>query len=149
MVDDLVARADEGRGRRRNLSGRCQQPLIRWTPNGETQLIAILVIPFLGRGTWGTETSQYPEEEKIIMIPWVAVSEKGKAQTLIYQGVVGFCFTLLERLEEHHGMGGQRRWKPCILKLIIAVQNSWVPRRSTLWESGGTTPPRLNTLADR
>jgi len=31
--------------------------------------------------SWGTETSYYPEEEKISMIPLVAVSEKGLAQT--------------------------------------------------------------------
>ena len=33
---------------------------------------------YLG-GTWGTETSQYPEEKKSIEIPLVAVSESGAA----------------------------------------------------------------------
>jgi hypothetical protein len=32
-------------------------------------------------GTWGTETSKYPEEEKEKSIPQVAASETGKAQT--------------------------------------------------------------------
>ena len=32
-------------------------------------------------GTRGTETSQYPEEEKSIEIPSVAASERGTAQT--------------------------------------------------------------------
>ena len=31
--------------------------------------------------TWGTETSKYPQEEKIIMIPRVVASESGRAQT--------------------------------------------------------------------
>ncbi len=31
--------------------------------------------------TWGSETSQYPEEEKSIEIPQVAASERGLAQT--------------------------------------------------------------------
>ena len=38
-----------------------------------------------------TETSKYPEEKKIIMIPQVVASEKGRAQTGVacYTGVVG------------------------------------------------------------
>ncbi len=32
-------------------------------------------------GTRGTETSQYPEEEKATAIPLVVVSERGPAQT--------------------------------------------------------------------
>ena len=31
------------------------------------------------RKTWGSETSQYPEEDKIIMIPLVVASETGRA----------------------------------------------------------------------
>ena len=33
------------------------------------------------RRTWGSETSQYPEEEKSSEIPSVAASEGGRAQT--------------------------------------------------------------------
>ena len=33
------------------------------------------------RPTRGTETSKYPEEKKIIMIPSVVASESGRAQT--------------------------------------------------------------------
>ena len=33
------------------------------------------------KGTWGTETSQYPEEKKVVTIPRVAASEMGSAQT--------------------------------------------------------------------
>ena len=32
-------------------------------------------------GTWGTETSKYPEEEKSNEMPAVAASEEGRAQT--------------------------------------------------------------------
>ena len=38
--------------------------------------------------TRGTETSQYPEEEKETSIPKVAASEMGKAQTILRYGVV-------------------------------------------------------------
>ena len=33
------------------------------------------------RGTWGSETSKYPEEKKTKVIPKVAASERGEAQT--------------------------------------------------------------------
>ena len=35
------------------------------------------------RGTRGTETSKYPEEEKETSIPSVAASERGRAQTVM------------------------------------------------------------------
>ena len=46
----------------------------------------------VGRRTRGTETSQYPEEKKITMIPQVVASERGGAQTRAVEaapGVVG------------------------------------------------------------
>ena len=44
-----------------------------------------------GEPTQGTETSKYLEEKKIIMIPQVVASEKGRAQTTVACccGVVG------------------------------------------------------------
>jgi hypothetical protein len=41
--------------------------------------------------TQGTETSKYLEEKKIIMIPRVVASEKGRAQTIVACccGVIG------------------------------------------------------------
>ena len=33
------------------------------------------------KATWGSEPSQYPQEEKAIVIPLVAASERGTAQT--------------------------------------------------------------------
>jgi hypothetical protein len=32
-------------------------------------------------GTWGSETSQYPQEEKATAIPLVVASESGRGQT--------------------------------------------------------------------
>ena len=46
----------------------------------ETQL---LPPEYIGRveGTWGSETSQYPQEEKTTVIPLVVASETGTGQT--------------------------------------------------------------------
>lgn len=44
-------------------------------------LYGVLLLPpeCIGRveGTWGSETSQYPQEEKTIVIPGVVASETG------------------------------------------------------------------------
>ena len=40
-------------------------------------------------GTRGSETSQYPQEEKTIVIPSVAASERGEAQTCTISMVRG------------------------------------------------------------
>ena len=47
--------------------------------------------------TRGTETSKYPEEKKIIMIPQVVASEKGRAQTIVACccGVIGLHLVVL------------------------------------------------------
>ena len=47
--------------------------------------------------TQGTETSKYLEEKKIIMIPRVVASEKGRAQTIVACccGVVGLHLEVL------------------------------------------------------
>ena len=54
--------------------------LIREFPNGATQQVEDL-LSFFRRRTRRTETSKYPEEEKTIVIPLVAASELGIAQT--------------------------------------------------------------------
>lgn len=51
-------------------------------PNGATRQAEGLTSA-KRRRTWGTETSKYPQEEKIIMIPQVVASERGRAQTNI------------------------------------------------------------------
>ena len=53
--------------------------LIREYPNGATHYIEDIVSA--RRRTRRTETSKYPEEEKTIVIPIVAASELGIAQT--------------------------------------------------------------------
>ena len=67
-VDALAPSAEEGRGSLRKVSGSREQALIREYPNGETRQRGPLASPaeYIGRrkGTRGTETSKYPEEEK-------------------------------------------------------------------------------------
>ena len=62
-----------------------KQTVIRGFPNGETQLGMTQLLPpeYIGRveGTWGSETSQYPQEEKAKAIPLVVASETGRGQT--------------------------------------------------------------------
>ena len=79
-MDALAPEADEGRGKLRKATGNCKQVSIRGDPNGETQSPSWVTIP-QGRGTRGTETSKYPEEEKSNEMPTVAASEAGRAQT--------------------------------------------------------------------
>ncbi len=60
-------------------TGNCKQVLIRGYPNGETRPSSWMVTR--KEGTWGTETSKYPEEDKSNEMPTVAASEEGRAQT--------------------------------------------------------------------
>ncbi len=71
MVDALVAKAEEGRGRLRKVLGSRQQTVIQRCPNGET--LSQWSNPFNrnikdapdlsgSRGIRGTETSKYPKE---------------------------------------------------------------------------------------
>ena len=65
MVDALVAKAEEGRGRLRKVLGSCQQTMIQRCPNGETPVWEIRLKPTqVGWVSRGTETSKYPEEKK-------------------------------------------------------------------------------------
>ena len=55
-------------------------------PNEGTQAEKKSVYPYMSkvvyrRGTWGTETSKYPQEKKVKTIPKVVASEIGRAQT--------------------------------------------------------------------
>ena len=65
--------------------------MIPGCPNGETRPAATPVIRFARKRTRGTETSQYPEEEKSTEITEVAASEPVPAQTSLLRGtgVVG------------------------------------------------------------
>ena len=46
-MDALASRVDEGRGRLRKVKGSCQQTLILKYPNGETQLLELLISEFI------------------------------------------------------------------------------------------------------
>ena len=48
------------------------------------------------RGTWGTETSNYPEEKKVKTIPKVVASEIGRAQT-IGSNIYGVTDSIIHR----------------------------------------------------
>ena len=62
-MDALASGGDEGRGRLRKASDRCEQPLIRRFPNGETHSEEIQdILSQDRRPTKGSETSQYLEE---------------------------------------------------------------------------------------
>ena len=55
-------------------------------PNEGTQAEEKSVYPYMSKvvyrkGTWGTETSKYPQEKKENSIPKVVASEIGRAQT--------------------------------------------------------------------
>ena len=67
-ADALAPGAEEGRDKLRKAAGRSTYPLIRGCPNGETRLRGPQAC-IRCRGTWGTETSKYPEEEKETSIP--------------------------------------------------------------------------------
>ena len=56
-------------------------------PNGATHYIEDIVSE--RKLTRRTETSKYPEEKKIIMIPLVVASERGLAQTSIVTAMLG------------------------------------------------------------
>jgi hypothetical protein len=66
-------------------TGSCDQAMSRVNPNGATHVghTHVSHTEYIGvtRGTGGTETSQYLEEEKSTEIPSVVASEGGIAQT--------------------------------------------------------------------
>ena len=84
-MDAKAPYAEEGRGKLRKATGSRKQALIRRYPNGETRRRTtpspaneyIVCV----EGTRGTETSQYPEEEKETSIFQVAASERERGQT--------------------------------------------------------------------
>ena len=72
---------DEGRGKLRKAAGIGKHELIRGYPNGATHPAEGRVSRAIGRRTGRTETSKYPQEKKTTVIPRVAASERGLAQT--------------------------------------------------------------------
>ena len=78
------------------LRGAAHERYIRRFPNGTT-CCTEGAAPSNREPTRRTETSKYPEEKKIIMIPQVVASEKGRAQTRVACsfGVVGLHLEIL------------------------------------------------------
>ncbi len=56
---------------------------------GQPGILKICRIDLFGKQTRGTETSKYPEEKKTKVIPLVAASERGIAQTNIVSAILG------------------------------------------------------------
>ena len=79
------------------LRGAAHERYIRRFPNGTTCCAEGASLQAIGEPTQGTETSKYLEEKKIIMIPQVVASEKGRAQTIVACccGVVGLHLEIL------------------------------------------------------
>ena len=50
---------------------------------GQPSMVRIMLSVFIQRRTWGSETSQYPKEEKSNEIPKVAASEMGIGRLVI------------------------------------------------------------------
>ena len=102
---------EEGRDKLRKAAGRGKCPLIRGCPNGGTrpERSGHRIFGDAGR-TRGTETSQYPQEEKIRMIAQVVASERAGAQTAgvkAPRGVVGpSAERMCRRIAEQAGKPG-------------------------------------------
>ena len=80
MEDAWALKGEEGRDKLRKAAVRSKYPLTRRCPNGATQSRKEITLP-RSEQTRGTETSHYPQEKKIRMIPSVVASESGAAQT--------------------------------------------------------------------
>jgi hypothetical protein len=115
-----------------------------WTPAAES----------IGRagGSRGTETSQYPDQEKSKEIPQVVASERGAAQTsrLRTAGVVGAPTSWLRAADPKVLEGTTRDGEspvgepPVGSGCILSTTNP-----GEFVGSRGDHPPRLNTFSDR
>ena len=63
--------------------------MIRRFLNGATRYVEDITSRLVGKLTWRTETSKYPEEEKTIVILRVAASEIEIAQTGVVSATSG------------------------------------------------------------
>ena len=87
-MDALASGGDEGRGKLRQAPGNCKQVLIRRYPNGATRHVEDMSPAMLER-TRGTETSQYPQEEKEIIDSLSSGDRTGKSLNRYCYGNVG------------------------------------------------------------
>ena len=81
MADALALGGEEGRDKLRKATARGKYPLTRGYPNGATRRARARHRTFCPERTRGTETSKYPQEEKVNTIPPVEAIERGRAQT--------------------------------------------------------------------
>ena len=94
--------------------------------------------------TWGTETSQYPQEEKITMIAPVVASERARAQTAGVKAPRGVVGPSTVWTQDDSGT----RWKARPERVTAPYAKCrWSQRdpeytetRGTLVERAGTTP---------
>ena len=113
-MDAQALIAEEGRGKLRKVMGSRKQAKSHEYPNGGTRPVEdrSSAAEFIGceKGTRGTETSKYPEEEKETSISLVAASEEGRGQT---EGLRTFGVEDHQREAESEqnteGKRGQRR----------------------------------------
>ena len=89
MGDAWALGGEEGRDKLRKAAGRRKWPEIRGCPNGETRRARGAAPAGMRGRTRGTETSKYPEEEKTTVIPGVAASGTGGAQTVAVAAAAG------------------------------------------------------------
>ena len=87
MGNAQALRGEEGRDKLRKATGIGTHDLIRRYPNGATHYIEDIVSE--RKQTRRTETSKYPEEKKTKVIPIVAASEIGLAQTSVVTAILG------------------------------------------------------------
>ena len=96
-MDALATEADEGRRRRRNSPGRCQQPMIRRSPNGATNPELIRDISRFARGgNLGNRNIQVPRGKENNRYSLSSGERKGKSlnpltffRKKVWAGVVG------------------------------------------------------------
>ena len=81
-MDALALVAEDGRGKTAISPGELSSKPSRGFPNGDNPPGQNSGTCQKQEGTRGTETSKYPEEKKTTVIPLVAASERGEAQTV-------------------------------------------------------------------
>ena len=144
-MDAKAPYAEEGRGKLRKATGSCKQALIRRHPNGGTQWrkTPLPLTESIGQeeGTRGTETSKYPEEEKINNDFLSSGERTGKrpnqgACSLGLRAGMRHCETLAEE-------GWKAQPETVIARYAKESDSQPVPEyrrtREIRWEAGRTT----------
>ena len=147
MVDALDLIGDEGRGKLRKAEGSCIQALYPQISEWDNLIRWRRIIPTqVGKPTRGTDTSKYPVEKKIKMIPLVVASEEGRAQTweACLLRVVG-PHTISNIKQNHLESWSIEGERPVCTHCYKSVE-SWVARdqRNPVWICR-YHPVRLNT----